>query len=139
MAVAGNRPVELVLLMKCDAVYFHDWSTSAGVEVVPGDVVWTVTGNRLQLIRAEIAAGSAFSLHSHPQEQIIFVQEGALEFTVDGTTRIVRAGGTIHIPGGVAHGGKVSGALRVVTIEAFHPPRSDFSHPAAHADLNHPE
>ena len=119
-------------------VYFHDWSPADGVEVVPGDVVWTVTGERVQLIRAEIAAGSAFSLHSHPQEQIIFVQEGALEFTVDAITQVVHAGGVIHIPGGVPHGGSVSGADRAVTIEVFHPPRRDFRHPAAQGDLDHP-
>jgi quercetin dioxygenase-like cupin family protein len=118
--------------------YFHDWSITDGIEVVPGDVVWTITGDQVQLIRAEIAAGAAFSLHSHPQEQIIFVQEGAREFTVDATTQVVHAGGVICVPGGISHGGRVCGALRAVTIEAFHPPRSDFRHPASQGDLDHP-
>lgn len=117
---------------------FVDWNSEAGREVHPGDVVWDVTGSELQVIRARMSPGADFPLHTHPQEQIIVVLEGALEFTVGEETRVVRAGQVIHAPSGIPHGGRVHGSEHVVTIEAFHPVRSDFGHGSQRIDLSRP-
>ena len=117
---------------------FADWSAEPGMEVVPGDVVWMATGDRLQVIRAEIAPGIDFGLHRHDQEQFICVLEGVLEFTVDGETRRVGPGGVIHAPSGVEHGGRSTGDGRVVTLEAFTPPRADFDSGTDSVDMSNP-
>jgi quercetin dioxygenase-like cupin family protein len=105
---------------------------------MPGDVIWDVTGEQLQVIRAEMAPGADFPIHKHHQEQIIVVLEGALEFTVGSSARVVRPGQVIRIPPGVRHGGRVHGSERVVTIEAFHPARQDFGHASQRMDLSDP-
>ncbi len=118
---------------------FTDWSTEPGVEVVPGDLVWMVTGDQLQVIRSEMAPGTDFGLHRHTQEQLICVLEGVLEFTVDGETRQVGPGGVIHAPSGVEHGGRVASQERVVTLEAFSPPRVDFDAGHDSVDMSDPK
>jgi quercetin dioxygenase-like cupin family protein len=117
---------------------FVDWNSVPGREVYPGDVIWDVTGASLQVIRARMSPGADFPIHEHPQEQIIVVLEGALEFTIDGETRIVRAGGVIHAAPNVPHGGRVHGPDEVVTIEAFHPVRNDFGHDSKRMDMRRP-
>ena len=117
---------------------FVDWAGQSGREVMPGDVIWDVTGDQLQVIRAEMAPGADFPIHQHPQEQIIVVLEGALEFTVGRLARVVRPGQVIRIPSGVPHGGRVHGSEQVVTIEAFHPVRRDFGHASQRMDLTDP-
>lgn len=119
--------------------YFHDWSVEQGDEVMPGDLIWRFTGEELQVIRAEIAPGSKFQLHQHPQEQIIVVLQGALNFTVGSETRIVKAGGVIHAPSGILHGGDAWGDEVVVTLEAFHPPRKDFGAESHKVNLTNPQ
>jgi quercetin dioxygenase-like cupin family protein len=118
--------------------HFTDWTSTPGREVMSGDVIWSVTGADLQVIRAEMAPGSDFPIHTHPHEQIIVVLEGALEFEVGGERRVVRAGGVIHAPPGVPHGGRVQGDRQVVTLEAFHPPRHNFTHGSAAMSLEDP-
>ena len=117
---------------------FVDWTSQPGREVYPGDVIWDVTGERLQVIRARVSPGADFPIHAHSQEQIIVVLEGALEFVVDGETQVVRPGQVIHIPPDVPHGGRVHGRETVVTIEAFHPVRNDFGHDSTHMDMTSP-
>jgi len=117
--------------------YFTDWTKEPGNEVVPGDVIWAVTGDNVQVIRAEMAPGSDFSIHTHHHEQILVVLEGTLRFTVGGEEQDVLAGGVIHAPSGVPHGGRVVGDERVVTIEALQPPRRDFGH-EKDVDLTNP-
>lgn len=117
---------------------FVDWTAVPGREVMAGDVVWEAAVDHLQVIRAEMQPGADFPIHRHRQEQIIVVLEGALEFTVGDSTQLVRNGHVICIPADVPHGGRVHGDSRVVTLEAFHPPRTDFGHDAPPMDLSSP-
>lgn len=119
---------------------FESWDDQPGTEVLPGDVVWGATGQQLQVIRAHILPGTDFGLHQHDEEQIICVLEGTLEFTVGEETRLVRPGGVILAPAGVPHGGRVASEDPVVTLEAFTPPRVDFSAPhAGGLDFENPQ
>jgi unsaturated pyranuronate lyase len=117
---------------------FVDWNGEAGREVMPGDVIWDASGLELQVIRAEMAPGADFPIHSHPHEQIIVVLRGQLDFTVGDERRVAGAGEAIVIPPGVLHGGRVHGAEPVMTIEAFHPVRRDFGHGSTRMDLRQP-
>lgn len=117
---------------------FVDWNVVPGREVMAGDVIWDATGRELQVIRAEMAPGADFPIHTHHQEQIIVVLRGALDFTVGDERRVAGPGQAIVIPPGVPHGGRVHGAEPVMTIEAFHPVRRDFGHGSTHMDLRQP-
>jgi len=118
--------------------YFIDWSTSVAQEVRPGEFIWAVTGERLQVIRSEVRPGNPPSYHRHPHEQIIVVLQGAFDFTVGDHRQIVTAGSVIHVPPDTHHGGGAHGEETLVTIEAFTPPRLDFGPQAGQVDYSRP-
>ena len=114
MTSSSGRPPHITprLLRIGRRPWVHRLERTEGFEAFPGDFVWNVTGQDLQVIRAEIAPGTDFGLHTHHQEQIICVLQGQLEFTVDGETRIVGPGQVIHAPPGVEHGGRAVSETR---------------------------
>lgn len=121
-----------------DSQNFVDWSSAKPQEVRPGEFVWTMTGQRLQMIRTEVKPGNPPSYHEHPHEQIIVVLQGAFDFTVGDRREVVRSGGVIHVPSGVHHGGGAYGEETLITMEAFAPPRRDFAFDAGAVDYSHP-
>lgn len=68
--------------------------------------------------------GAVGSMHSHPHTQITYVVSGVFSFTIDGETRVVRAGDTLLKEDGVVHGCvcEEPGIL----LDIFSPMREDF-------------
>ncbi|PYI50545.1 cupin domain-containing protein [Paenibacillus flagellatus] len=80
-------------------------------------------GQSIMMMEVHFEEGAEGYVHSHPHEQMSYCLKGALEFTVDGKTTVLRAGDTIVIPGGAKHGTK---ALEPsVLLDAFTPLRED--------------
>lgn len=83
-----------------------------------------VTGTNVMLGRILLKKGCVVPLHSHHNEQLSYVMEGALKFTIYGKHTIVHAGEVLTIPPHVPHLVK---ALRdSITLDVFHPPRMDW-------------
>ena len=83
-----------------------------------------VTGSQVMLARILLKKGCVVPLHSHHNEQLSYVIEGALKFTIRGKDTIVRAGEVLTIPPHLPHLVK---ALRdTVSLDIFHPPRMDW-------------
>ncbi len=87
-----------------------------------------LTGSQAMLARIELKKGCAVPRHSHPNEQIAWIVEGALLFTLggDGAEKrvTVRAGEVLVIPGGLPHAAE---ALEdTVDFDIFAPPRQDW-------------
>ena len=74
----------------------------------------SIAGREAIQVRIDFEPGAAFGEHSHPGEEIIYVLEGILEYTVEGKSVILKAGETLFIPAGTIHAaknnGKVTGA-----------------------------
>ena len=79
----------------------------------------TMTVSRLELRR-----GAVVPLHSHHNEQITMLTEGALQFELNGNQVIVRAGDLLPIPGNVPH--SVLALEDSVAIDLFSPVREDW-------------
>jgi quercetin dioxygenase-like cupin family protein len=109
------------------SAYFTDWNEVPGRPLLAGQLIWSVSGEDLQVVRSEIDTGSSFARHVHPHEQIIVVLAGTVEFTVGEETRQLGPGGVFLMPAGVPHEGRVVGAEKLVIVEAFHPPRLDYA------------
>lgn len=62
-----------------------------------------VEGDRMIMALMRMAAGTGSELHTHPNEQWIFVLEGTLDTVVDGQPRLVTPGTLIYIPAGTLH------------------------------------
>lgn len=85
-----------------------------------------VTGQRMMLAHVYLDEGSVVPTHSHENEQLTYILEGALRFWIGEEKRelVVRAGEVLHIPGGVPHRAK---ALEdTLDVDVFSPPRQDW-------------
>ena len=80
----------------------------------------TVTGLDIQ-IRRPLVGG--FDKEGE-DEQVMYVIEGACDFTVDGETRRVGPGGVVVIPPHAVHSSQPLKACRV--LDVFHPVREDY-------------
>jgi quercetin dioxygenase-like cupin family protein len=83
-----------------------------------------VVGQNIMLARVLLKKGCLVPEHSHPNEQITFVAEGALKFWIDGKEIIVNTGEVLTIPPNMPHRAK---ALEdTVDFDIFNPPRADW-------------
>ncbi len=86
-----------------------------------------ITGDRMMLAHVYLDKGCIVPRHSHENEQITYILEGALRFHIgaDGAEEIiVRAGEVLHIPSNVPH---MAEALEdTLDVDIFSPPRADW-------------
>ena len=83
-----------------------------------------VFGKKGMLARLMLRAGCVVPLHSHENEQITYILEGALKFSLEGRDVIVRAGEILIIPADLPHSAE---ALEdTVDLDIFCPPRADW-------------
>lgn len=84
-----------------------------------------VHGNEAMLARIVLRRGAVVPRHSHHNEQITYVLEGALQFTLgDGQVLTVRAGELLVIPANMPHAAL---ALEdTLDLDVFAPPRADW-------------
>lgn len=86
-----------------------------------------VTGERMMLAHIYLDKGSVVPLHSHDNEQLTYVLEGALHFWLgedESEEVIVRAGEVLHIPSWVPH--KAVALEDTLDVDVFCPPRQDW-------------
>ncbi|MFN8355653.1 MAG: cupin domain-containing protein [Spirosomataceae bacterium] len=93
-------------------------------EVFPGWQGRMIHGNSMTVVHYRAKAGSPFSKHSHPHEQISNVIEGELELTINDETRLCKAGDVAVIPPHAIHYGKALTDCYVVDV--FSPVREDY-------------
>jgi quercetin dioxygenase-like cupin family protein len=86
-----------------------------------------VTGERMMLAQVYLEKGCIVPRHSHENEQITWIVEGALRFWIgaDGAEEVVvRAGEVLHIPSNVPH---MAEALEdTLDVDIFSPIRQDW-------------
>jgi len=76
------------------------------------------------LARVLLKKGSYVPKHSHVNEQITYILEGALKFGIDGREITVSAGQVLCIPPHMPHDAL---ALEdTVDLDVFNPPRADW-------------
>lgn len=83
-----------------------------------------VSGERSMLARIILRKGCIVPMHSHDNEQISYILEGALRFSIEGREIVVSAGEVLVIPSQVPHSAE---ALEdTVDLDLFCPPRADW-------------
>ncbi len=86
-----------------------------------------VTGDRMMLAHIYLDKGAVVPLHSHDNEQLTYVLEGALHFWFgedESEEVIVRAGEVLHIPSWLPH--KAVALEDTLDVDVFCPPREDW-------------
>jgi quercetin dioxygenase-like cupin family protein len=74
----------------------------------------SIPGREVVTAKAEIPAGGAAGLHTHPGDEISYVVEGAIEIVADGASKTYKAGEAFHVPAGKVHDAKAVGGPAVV-------------------------
>jgi len=83
-----------------------------------------VVGQEIMLARVLLKKGCTVAEHSHHNEQLTYIVEGALKFSIDGREIVVRAGEVLCIPSNMPHSAE---ALEdTVDLDVFNPPRADW-------------
>ena len=83
-----------------------------------------VAGERSMLARIVLRTGCIVPMHSHQNEQITYILEGALKFNLGDQEIVVRAGEVLVIPSNVPHSAE---ALEdTIDLDVFCPPREDW-------------
>jgi len=83
-----------------------------------------VVGQNIMLARVLLKKGCIVPLHSHHNEQITYIIEGALKFWIDGKEIVVNAGEVLTIPPHMPH--KAEALVDTVDLDVFNPPREDW-------------
>jgi quercetin dioxygenase-like cupin family protein len=83
-----------------------------------------IVGQNIMLARVLLKKGCIVPLHSHVNEQVTYILEGALKFWIDGREIVVRAGQVLTIPPHMPH--KAEAVEDTVDLDIFNPPRADW-------------
>jgi quercetin dioxygenase-like cupin family protein len=86
-----------------------------------------ITGERMMLAHVYLDRGSVVPKHSHDNEQLTYILEGALRFWLgeEGDEEVVvRAGEVLHLPSNLPH--KAEAIEDTVDVDVFCPPRQDW-------------
>ena len=84
-----------------------------------------VHGEQAMLARLLLRKGCIVPEHSHHNEQITYILEGALRFTLNGNEVVtVNAGEMLVIPSNVKHSAEA--LVDTIDLDVFTPPREDW-------------
>jgi len=86
-----------------------------------------ITGDRMMLAHVYMKKGCVIPRHSHENEQLTYILEGALHFYIGEDEKeeiTVRAGEVLHIPSNIPH--KAVALEDTVDVDIFSPPRQDW-------------
>lgn len=105
--------------------YFITLANTHQVEMLPGILRRTMaTTDEAMLCEFTLQAGSVVPMHNHMNDQVGYVVKGSIEMTIGDETRVIAAGQSYAIPGGITHGVLV--LEDSVVIDVFSPPRNDY-------------
>ena len=86
-----------------------------------------ITGERAMLAHVYLKKGAVVPMHSHDNEQITYVLEGALKFRIGNggpQNLVVRTGEVLHLPSNVPH--EAEALEDTIDVDVFTPPRQDW-------------
>lgn len=110
-----------------DSVRHFRWDDMPREQVTPSLSRRLVTGQRMMLAHVYLDKGCIVPKHSHENEQLTYILEGALRFWIgadESEVIVVRAGEVLHIPSGVPH--KAEALEDTLDVDVFSPPRADW-------------
>lgn len=120
-----NRSPRLVLrVIQSCAMQLHDWNKIEKEQLSPTFARQVIHGDAMTVARVYLKKGGFVPEHSHHNEQISMMEQGALRFVVGGREQVVRAGEVLHIPANVPHSAEA--IEDSVATDLFSPCREDW-------------
>ena len=84
-----------------------------------------VTGERMTLAAVDLEPNAVVAEHKHENEQLGFILQGSMTFTIGGEKRELHAGDTYVIPSNVPHDA-AAGPEGCSVVDVFAPVRADW-------------
>ncbi len=104
---------------------FFTVSELPGTEMLPGIVRRAVHLEHTMMTFFNFEPGSVVPEHDHPHEQITYVVQGGMAFTLGGETRTLRAGEGVCCPPGVSHRAVILDEP-TIALDAWYPVREEY-------------
>jgi quercetin dioxygenase-like cupin family protein len=128
-AEVPGRPEEALPVPNTGAggATLHRWEDIPLERVTPALTRKLVTGRRMMMAQVFLDEGCVVPMHSHENEQLTWILEGALRFRLgEGGQHevVVRAGEVLHIPSNLPH--EAVALEDTLDVDIFSPPRSDW-------------
>jgi quercetin dioxygenase-like cupin family protein len=83
-----------------------------------------VVGQKIMVARVLLKKGCVVPEHSHPNEQVTYILDGALKFWIGGKEIVVNSGEVLTIPPNMPH--KAEALVDTIDLDIFDPPRADW-------------
>lgn len=83
-----------------------------------------IVGQQIMMARVLLKKGCVVPEHSHHNEQVTYILDGALKFWIDGKELVVRTGEVLTIPPYMPH--KAEALEDTIDLDVFTPPREDW-------------
>ncbi len=104
---------------------FINLDSIEGKELVPGFTAKMIHSEKMTLAYWDIKAGNELPEHAHPHEQVAAqVISGEFELTLEGETKIMKAGDVAVIPSNVPHSGRAITDCQL--LDVFSPVREEY-------------
>ncbi len=121
---AKSRAKRAVTKHAAPALQYVPWRTIALEDLNPLLQRQFVVGQEIMLARVLLKKGCIVPEHSHHNEQLTYILDGALKFWIDGKEIVVHAGEVLCIPSNMPH--KAEAMEDTVDLDVFAPPRADW-------------
>jgi quercetin dioxygenase-like cupin family protein len=122
--VKSSRPQLLARKAKIGELKYIPWNTVELETMNPLLARQLIVGQDIMIARVLMKKGAIVPLHSHHNEQVTYILEGALKFWIDGKEIVVNAGEVLTIPRHMPH--KAEALVDTVDLDVFNPPRADW-------------
>ena len=104
----------------------YQWDKVQKEQLSPTFARQVINGETITVARVFLRKGCSVPEHSHHNEQISIMEQGALKFIIGGQEKMVRAGEVLRIPPHVPHSAEA--VEDSVGIDIFSPVREDWLH-----------
>jgi quercetin dioxygenase-like cupin family protein len=112
------------------ALQYIPWHTIPLEELNPLLQRQFVVGQEIMVARVLLKKGCIVPEHSHHNEQLTYILDGALKFWIDGKQIVVHSGEVLCIPAHMPH--KAEALEDTVDLDVFNPPRADWINKTDH-------
>ncbi len=94
-------------------------------QVLEGITLRAVSGDKTMMTFFEFEPNAVIPSHKHPHEQITYVIEGEMEFTVESETKVLKNGDGVVILSNQKHSAKILNKP-TKAVDAWYPVREDY-------------
>jgi quercetin dioxygenase-like cupin family protein len=123
-AASGSRAKRAAAKQTAPALQYIPWRTVPLEDLNPLLQRQFVVGQEIMAARVLLKKGCIVPEHSHHNEQLTYILDGALKFWIDGKEIVVHAGEVLCIPSNMPH--KAEALEDTVDLDIFSPPRADW-------------